>query len=473
MKKIIITFFSLLLLISISFAQESTDTEGVNITIYNQNFGLVKDKRFFDLDDGIKEIRFSDVASQIEPTSVYFKSLSFPNACQILEQNYEYDLVGSSKLLLKYIDQKITILSKDGKVYSGMLMSFDDANIIIQDPNDKSLVMVARQDNIKDISFKDLPEGLITKPTLMWMIENDKNARHLVEVSYLTRGITWLCDYVTVVDKDDKNIDLSGWVTINNQSGTGYKNAGLKLIAGDVHRATREPEMMMERDVVFAEKRKSDVGFQEKAFFEYHMYTLGRKTTVKNNQTKQISLLNAADIPVQKLFIYDPALDYGWYYYREGKSTKEQKVKVKLEIKNSKENNLGMPFPKGNVKVYKKDTDGALEFIGEDSIDHTPKDEKIRLYLGDAFDVLGERKRMDYREFGKTADETIEISLRNHKEEDIEVLVVEHLWRYTNWEMTQKTHDFTKKDAQTVEFKIPVPKDKEVKLTYTVHYWWY
>jgi hypothetical protein len=454
-------------LVTCAFAQD----EGVYLTIYNQNFALVKDRRSMDLEKGVSQVRFSDVASQIEPTSVHFKSLTASQSCEIQEQNYEYDLVSASKLLSKYIDKKIKILAEGGAVYEGILMSYDNDNIVLSNAQDKSLNMVSRKDSIRNIDFTSLPEGLITKPTLMWQIANDKPGRHLTEVSYLTQGISWSCDYVAVVDKNDKNIDLSGWVTIDNKSGTAYKNAGLKLIAGDVHRVQPQAQRI-ENFYDNGRAASEEKQFAEKSFFEYHMYTLQRKATVKDNQTKQISLLNAANVAVNKFFIYDPTTDYGWYSYRESQTTKEQKVKVKLEVVNSPKNNLGMPLPKGKIKVYKQDTDGQLEFVGEDAIDHTPKDEKIRLQLGDAFDVVAERKRMNFKQYGNTADETVEISLRNHKEEDIEVIVDEHLWRYMNWEITSKTHDFSKKDAQMAEFKIPVKKNSETKLTYTVHYWW-
>ncbi|MFH1655096.1 MAG: DUF4139 domain-containing protein [Candidatus Omnitrophota bacterium] len=469
MRRFILVFVAIFLLVSWTFAE--TKDEGVDLTIYNQNFGLVKDRRNLKIEKGVSQIRFQDVASRIEPTSVHFKSITSPESCVIQEQNYEYDLVNASKLLSKYIDEKIKILTEDGSTYEGILMSYDNDNIIISNPRDKSLNMISRKDNIKDISFTELPEGLITKPTLMWQIYNKKAGKHLTEVSYLTKGINWLCDYVVVADKDDKNIDLSGWVTIDNKSGTTYKDAGLKLIAGEVHRA-EEPSVHDKFGAMNMMREKAAPEFEEKAFFEYHMYTLQRRTTVKDNQTKQITLLTANDVPVKKLFIFDPAKDYGWYYYQEAKTTKEQKIKVKLEIENSKKNNLGMPLPKGKIKVYKKDVDGALEFIGEDAIDHTPKDEKIRLVLGEAFDVVGERTKTDYKDLHKAAEETYEISLRNHKDENIEVIVIEHLWRYSNWKILSTTHNFTKKDAQTIEFKVPVPKNGETKIIYTVHYWW-
>ena len=455
-------------LTSLVFAQGK---EGIELTIYNQNFGLVKDRRTLDLKKGISDIRFSDVAAQIEPTSVHFKSLTDPLGCVIQEQNYEYDLVSAGKLLTKYIDKKIKIITKDDKTYEGVLMSFDGENIVIAVAN--TLSMVCRKDNIREISFPELPEGLITKPTLMWQISNDKTGSHLTEVSYLTNGINWNADYVVVVDKDDKNIDLSGWVTIDNKSGATYKDASLKLIAGEVHRAKEEDRFITRNAMVMEEQKAAAPQFEEKAFFEYHMYTLQRKTTVKDNQTKQISLLSASNVPVKKLFIYDPVDYFGWYWYHyEDRTTKEQKIKVKIELNNSKQNNLGMPLPKGKIKVYKKDTDGSLQFIGEDKIDHTPKDEIIRLYLGDAFDVVGERKKTNYRQGNDWAEESFEISLRNHKDSDIEVNVLEHLWRYSNWKIIEKSMEFNKKDAQTIEFKVPVAKDSETKVTYTVRYWW-
>jgi hypothetical protein len=467
-KVILVLFIWLIVFTSFVFAQEK---EGIEITIYNQNFGLVKDRRMLNLNKGINDIRFSDVAAYIEPASVYFESLTDPGGCLIQEQNYEYDLVSADKLLSKYIDKKIKIITKDDKVYDGVLMSYDAQNIVISVNN--AISMVCRQDNIREISFPELPEGLITKPTLMWRISNTKAGGHLAEVSYLTQGINWSADYVAVIDKDDKNIDLSGWVTIDNKSGATYKDAGLKLIAGEVHRVREDREVRaMKLDMAKAVAEAPQ--FEEKAFFEYHMYTLQRKTTVKDNQTKQISLLSANNVPVKKLFIYDPVDYFGfyWYDYEDENSAKEQKIKVKLELANSKQNNLGLPLPKGKVKVYKMDSDGSLQFIGEDKINHTPKDEIIRLYIGEAFDVVGERKKTNYRQGNDWAEESFEISLRNHKETDIEVNVVEHMWRYANWKIIDKSQEFAKKDAQTIEFKVPVAKNSESKVSYTVKYWW-
>jgi len=464
MRNLVVFVFSFLFCFS-AFTQE------VELTVYNQNFALVKDQRSLDLKKGVNKVDFKDVASLIEPTSVHFVSLTAPDSCYILEQNYEYDLMSSDKLLSKYIDKNIKIVTKDAKTYEGVLSSFDAGNIVLSGEN--GLSMIVRPDNIAQISFDKTPEGLITKPTLVWEIENEKAGKHLTEVSYLTGGVNWLAEYVTVLDKDDKKISLDGWVSMNNVSGVSYKNAKLKLIAGDVRRVQPQFNMVRASKLEVAQEGKA-LQFQEKAFFEYHMYTLQRKATLKNNQIKQISLLSANNVPVKKLFVYDPVDYYGWnwYYYENDKTTKEQKVKVKIEITNSKQNNLGMPLPKGKVKVYKKDDDGSLQFVGEDQIDHTPKDETIKLYLGDAFDVVGERKKTNFREGDHWAEESFEISLRNHKESDIEVNVIEHMWRYSNWKVTNKSHEFTKKDAQTIEFKVPVVKNGETKVIYTVRYWW-
>lgn len=463
MKKLVLVILSLLFATSV-FAQGS-----VEVTIYNQNFALVKDQRYLEFDKGINKIEFKDVAALIEPTSVHFVSVTSPASCNILEQNYEYDLVNASKLLFKYIDKKIKVVTKEGDVYDGTLLSYDEGQLVIQTSN--GLAMIARPENIKQIAFDKLPEGLITKPTLIWLIESKNRGKQLTEVSYLTNGVNWYCEYVAVLDKDDKNLDLDGWVSIDNKCGATYEDAKLKLIAGEVKRAQDKLRYEAKGEVMLREAEAPQ--FEEKAFFEYHMYTLQRTTTLKDNQTKQVSLLNAAGVPIKKEFIFDPSKgQYHWWYYSDNKETLKEKIRVELEFVNSKNNNLGMPLPKGKVKVYKKDTDGSLQFIGEDAIDHTPKDEKLRLYVGDAFDIVGERTRKDFKTEYRTAYETFEIVLRNHKDEDVEVKVDEKLWRYTSWEIVKTSADYEKKDATTIEYLAKVPKNGEVKVTYTVKYWW-
>ena len=460
-----------------TFAAEPAE-EGIALTIYNQNFGVVREKRNVEVKEKIGAIRFTDVAAQIDGTSVQFKSLTDPSAT-VLEQNYEYDLVSADKLLGKYIDKQITVLTKDGSRYSGSLLSFDANQLVIRQYGDKGdLAMIQRGDNVKDIGFEALPGGLITKPTLVWKLATEKLGQQLIEVAYQTGGITWEADYNAVLNAKDTQLDLNGWVTVNNQSGATYKDAKLKLIAGDVRRVEQaRPVRMYAAKAVGA---TAEAGFEEKAFFEYHLYTLGRPTTVAQNQIKQIELLKSAGVPVKKVFLYDGRPGYRFYGglmtdANYGSEDSNKKVNVILELKNSKDNHMGMALPKGKVRLYKRDeADAALEFIGEDEIDHTPKDETIRLHIGDAFDVVGERKRTNFRvdTSGHVMTESFEIKIRNHKDEPVAVLVKEVLYRWSNWEITESNQKWTKYDANTIHFDVAVPKDGEQVITYTVRYTW-
>lgn len=464
MRTMFFLFIGLVFSVSVFAAEEK-----VELTVYNQNFALVKDQRYFDLKKGLNTIRFTDVAALIEPTSVHFVSLTAANSCSILEQNYEYDLMNSDKLLSKYIDKNIKIVTQDQRQLEGVLLSFDTNSLVIGSAD--GLHMVARPKNITQILFEKTPEGLITRPTLVWEIENSKDGRHLTEVSYLTQGINWYCEYVVVLDKTDKSIDLDGWVSIDNRSGASYKNAGLKLIAGEVKRA---PERQTDQ-VFYAMAEKSGRGapqFDEKSFFEYHIYSLARKTSLKDNQTKQISLLNASGISINKELIFDPSKGKMSYRYYSDEETIKENTRVELEFINSQANKLGIPLPQGKIKVYKKDDDGALQFVGEDAIEHTPRDEKIRLYIGDAFDVVGERTRKNFKTEFRTMTETYEIVLRNHKDADVTIKVVEKMWRYANWEILDATKKGDKTDASTMQFVVKIPKRGEEKITYTVRYSW-
>lgn len=427
----------------------------VSITIYQNNLGLIRDVRKMDLQAGTQEIRFVDVASLIDPTSVHFKSLTAPEQIAILEQNYEYDLVNAEKILQKYIDQVVQLFTKEGKVFEGKLLS-TGTNVVLE-KRDGGVQSVAMT-NIQNVDFPKLPAGLITRPTLVWYLSNEKAGNHTTETSYLTNGIGWHAEYVALVHKNETKLDLSAWVSINNQSGADYENAKLKLIAGDVHRIdTSPPRRHMYEEMAMA-KAADAPQFKEKAFFEYHLYTLQRLATIKNNQIKQLSLFPPAMSSVKKIYEY------------EG-SRNEKKINVKLELVNSETNGLGLPIPAGKVRVYKSDKDQSQVFLGEDQIDHTPKDEKIRLYVGDAFDVVGERKQSNYKQISDRArEETWQIKLRNHKKENIEVLIIERFWG--DWEIREASHTYTKKDANTVELLIPLKKDTETVITYTVLYRW-
>ncbi len=445
-----------------SLSTDKNDQTGVALTVYNINLGLVKDVRDISLDRGISELRFMDVASQIIPQSVFIRSLAEHDSLGVLEQNYEYDLLNYQKLLDKYVGKKVKLYSKNPytereEIVEATLLA-NNGGPIFQIGDEITYGYPGR------IIFPGVPDDLIPKPTLVWLLENDLHPQQKVEASYLTNGINWLADYVVTLNDSDDRAALSGWVTIDNKSGTTYTSAKLKLVAGDVNRVKDEFEYR-DRMMYAAKAAVSEEQFKEDEFFEYHIYTLQRESTIKNNQTKQISLVSAADIPVHKELVY-----YGAQYYyrnRHGEKISNQKVGVFVEIANKKQNNLGMPLPKGTVRVYKHDKEGSLQFVGEDRIDHTPKDEKVRVRLGDAFDVVGSRKQMSWEKVAYDTYETeFEISLRNHKKEDVIVRIIEPI--PGDWTMLRQSHRYTKTEAFTAVFEIPVPKDEEVKVRYKV-----
>ena len=436
----------------------------VAVTIYNQDLGLVKDVRELQFEKGKSIIKFTDVAAQIDPTSVHFKPVIPSDRVSILEQNYQYDLVSSTKILQKYVDEEIELFTRsagseaEGKSYKGRLLSYSNDNVTLQEAGGG--IRIVRLDEVRDLYFPTLPEGLITKPTLVWLLDSQVGGKRKAEVSYLTGGINWHAEYVAVVDQKDENLELGGWVSIDNRSGATYQEAKVKLIAGEVHRVREE-----RRPPRLAKAEMYDLAatgapqFEEKAFFEYHLYTLLRTATIKDNEIKQVSLFPSTDVQVRKIFTYDGA-------------KYDKKVRVELEFKNSEGAGLGMPLPQGKIRVYKEDVDKALEFVGEDRIGHTPKDEKVRVFLGNAFDVVGERQKIDFKKItDDVTDESYRIKLRNHKEEAVEVVVVEHLYGYTEWEIREASLPYEKKDASTIEFKVSLAPDEEVLLNYTVRYY--
>lgn len=448
------------------------------VTVYNQNLGLVKEVRRFDLKNGANRIEVVDVAAQIDPTSVHFKSLTAPDAVSVLEQDFKYDLVSQDKLLEKYLGSEVELVryGLDGTrkdSLKGTLLSNRGGRVL--KVGERIFVNPGGE-----FILPELPEGLLTKPTLVWNLKSSKAGEHQGEISYLTGGLSWNADYVLVVDKDDAKGDLNAWVTVSNNSGATYKDAKLKLVAGDVHRA---PQPHPRRNGMYLAKAAAamemDGGMVEKSFFEYHLYTLQRPTTLADNSSKQVEMASAAGVPVKKLFVYDGVQGVQWTdFYGEGildpgyGTSSGKKVSVFFELRNQKSEGLGLPLPKGRVRVYKKDDDGSLQLAGEDAIDHTPKDEKVRVKMGEAFDVVGERKRTNFQSGKRWAEESFEIKLRNHKESDVTVTVVEHLYRWSGWKVTDSSQKFEKKDAQTIEFAVPVKKDGEAVVTYTVRYSW-
>jgi len=448
-------------------------------------YAIVKQERQIDLPAGRSTIRFTDVASQIDPTTVSFVSLTDPADTRVLEQNYEFDLVSTAKLMERYLDREITVDQIQGdkiETFTGMLLS--TAGGLLLRSTDGGVQVINGYANVR---FPELPGGLITKPTLVWDVLTNKAGAHRTRVTYETKAITWWSDYnIIFTEGENANsglLDVGAWVSIVNQSGATYADAKLKLVAGDVHRAPEEamPQVGYAKRMAAMAEMDQAAGFEEKAFFEYHLYTLGRPTTLPDNSTKQIELFPAArNVPCEKVLVYyglgsrypmygSPMMD------RNFGVQSNKKVDIYLRFKNEQKFGMGMPLPSGKIRVSQRDpADDTLEFIGEDRIDHTPKDEEVLIKLGSAFDVVGERVQTDFKVDSRRdwMDETIEIKLRNHKVEPVNVIVKENLYRWTNWEITQSSHKYDKIDSRTIHFPVTIEKDGEVTITYTVHYSW-
>jgi hypothetical protein len=446
----------------------AAERSSVAVTVYNVDLALVREVRSLEVTRaGVATLRFMDVPSAINPRTVHLKSLSGPGALTILEQNYEYDLISPDKLMEKYVGREVEIVEQADdlttrtsratllSVHGGPVYRVGDRIVLGQTGK---------------VTLPDIPPDLVSRPTLVWTLSAPKPGRQTVEASYLTDRMNWSADYVAVVDADDRLADVTGWVTVENRSGAAFENATLKLVAGDVRRIAPPVsgiDVYKRAPVVMAAEAAPQ--FEQEAFFEYHLYTLDRPTTLKDNQTKQLSLFQAAGVPLTKrlLLVGQP------YFFRGQHGTLEQsrKVSVILEIKNEKAGGLGIPLPKGTVRVYKKDRAGAEQFIGEDAIDHTPKDETLRLKVGEAFDVVADRVQTEYRALSpRQSESAFRISIRNRKDEDVTVTVREPVGG--DWTLLESSHPGLKKDAGTLEFEVRVPKGQEVQLTYRVRVSW-
>jgi len=438
------------------------EREEVGITVYNQNFGLVREVRTVDLAAGRTALEFRDVSEQIEPQTVAIKGLG--GQLHVLEQNYRYDLLSPQKLLEKYVGKKVKIYrwnEHTGKddVYDAEVLSV--ANGTVMRVNGE-----ITYDFPGRIAFPEIPQNLIAKPTLVWLL--DSSGKQKVEVTYLTRNLGWSADYVLTINEADTGGDLVGWVTLNNTTGTTYENAKLKLVAGDVQRI-QDQTRYRAMEAPAATATGGSAGFREESFFEYHLYTLERPTNLLNAEQKQVTLLEAPGIKIDKKLIFFGAA----YYYRGnyGQVVSNQKVGVYLDIQNTEGNHMGMPLPKGTVRVYKADKSGSKQFIGEDAIDHTPRDEKIRIKMGEAFDVVGDRKQMSWKALGTcTSESEWQIDLRNHKDTATSVEVYEPVGG--DWEITQESMPHVKKDAHTFTFSPSIPGRGAVKITYRVRIKW-
>jgi hypothetical protein len=421
----------------------------VRITVYNDNLGLVTDRRPLDLSKGRFSLEIADVPAKIDPTSVHL--VPQEGDLEVLEQNFQYDLAGPDRILQRYVDQPVEAVLKEGELKTGTLLSYEGGSLVLR--GDDGGISLVQRDQVVDVRLPSLPEGLRTRPTLVWELQSSSGGRRPVELTYLTGGLSWHAEYVAVTNDDDSKISLSAWISLENTSGATYPDARLQLIAGDVHRV-QKPQL---RKMAFEGQAMAvapSAGFAEESFFEYHLYTLDRPTTIADRETKQVSLFPTTSAPVKKIYEYNGRID-------------PTKVRVVLEAENRKELGLGMPLPAGKVRTYKEDSRGDLQFIGEDQIDHTPKDEKIRLGIGNAFDVVGERKELSQtRVSDRVYEKQIEIRIRNHKEEAVQVVVDENL--YGDWTILRSSHEHTKKDAHTAEFQLDVGAGDEEVLTFTV-----
>jgi hypothetical protein len=447
-------------------------------------YAVVRQERDLDLTRGRNAVRFADVAALIDPTSVVFESLTDPKSTTVLEQNFQFDLVSTDKLMQKYIDRPVTIDQIRGQStesFSGTLLSTQGGVVLKRD--DGTVQILPHNAGVR---LPSLPGGLITRPTLVWDVNAAKPGTHRTRVSYQTQGLTWWADYnLTYSEGANANacqLDIGAWVSIVNQSGAGYSDAKLKLVAGDVNRVRADavyPASLAAKSVAREEKAN---GFAEKAFFEYHLYTLGRPTTLPDNSTKQIELFPVARrVPCEKVLVYYGIAPGQWRFFPSPQTDRNygtqgnRKVDVYLQFRNSEANNMGMPLPAGRMRVSKLDpADQTLEFVGEDAITHTPRNEKVLLQLGSAFDVVGERRQVDFRvdSAHNTMTEEIEVKLRNQKKERVVVQVKENMYRWANWEITRRSHDFQKEDARTIFFPITLAPGEEAVVRYTVRYTW-
>src|SRR5579863_785703 len=515
MKKLLglllgMTLFALLLVFNLKVchaapaaAQEKVKTDDDNataLTIYNQNFFVAREHVPLDLQTGVNQAEYAGIAAHLEPDSVILRD---PNghALQILEQNYRNDPVSPEMLLSLYEGKTIDFVvgrnadGSDVKVKGKVIRSgYASPSFINGYPQQASSQPIIEMNGVLQFGlpgqpvFPALGADSILKPTLNWLLQTETPGKFNAEISYVSGGMNWQSDYNVVVQDQPGSktdlLDMIGWITVRNFSGKTFEDARIKLMAGDVNKI-QEPTLagrayaatqMVEVDAASAPV------VREKAFDEFHLYTLQRPTTLRDAETKQVEFVRATAIHAQRLFIYDGAHTDQYAYYNQDQirqdvnygTASNPKVWVMEEFKNAEANHLGIPLPKGKLRFYRRDTDGHLEFVGENTIDHTPKDETIRVFTGNAFDVTGERKRTSYHVDSAQhwMDESFEIRVRNHKKEAVEVRAVEHLYRWTNWKLTEQSANSRKTDAQTIEFPVTIAPDGEQVITYTVHYSW-
>src|SRR6267154_1400616 len=499
MRKLLLLLFSLC---SLGSAQEKAVGENIPpaLTIYNQNFFVARERFSLDLKPGINRVEYAGIAAHLEPDSVILRDPA-GRALQILEQNYRNDPVSQELLLSLYEGKSIDfVIGQNGEkfqtvsgkiVRSGYVSSSSYAPGYPQPAFTQPIIEV---DGVLRFGlpgqplFPALSGDTVLKPTLSWLLQTNDPGKFDAEISYVAGGMSWQADYNLVISDNPKSktdlLDMVGWITMRNQSGKTFENANIKLMAGDVNKI--QPGTLANRAYAAAKMVSADEAMaptvREKSFDEFHLYSLARPTTLHDQETKQVEFVSSTGIHALRLYVYDGAQvqQYGYYnmeQIRQDQSYGTQsnpKVWVMEEFKNAEVNHLGIALPNGKLRFYRRDTDGHLEFVGENVIDHTPKDETIRIFTGNSFDVVGERKRTNIRvdSAHNWMDESFEIRVRNHKKESVTVRVVEHLYRWTNWKLTEQSQESHKTDAQTVEFPVTIAPDGEQIVTYTVHYSW-
>ena len=464
-----------LLLATAALAQTATtsteeDQKELAVTVYNSNVALVRDVRRIKLPSGTIDLRYMDIAASVNPATVHIVSLTAPKDLIVLEQDYEYDLLSPQKLLQKYVGKELTLVRMVSENNStkeipvkATLLAYNEGPV--WRVGDEIITGMGADRYI----FPSVPENLYSKPTLVWLLDNRHAGEHTVEASYLANQVNWNSDYVLTVAPDQKAADLNGWVTVVNNSGTAFKNAMLQLVAGELHRVQGVvggiPGGMKAMRAAEAAPQ-----FAEEGLSEYHLYTLERRTNIQNNESKQISLLASTGVSIEKVFEVNGQQFYYHNQQRPGQPLRDP-VNVRIKFKNSQANSLGIPLPAGTVRVYQGDSKGRVQFIGEDKIDHTPKDETLDLLIGNAFDIVAERKQTDFKSWGpRTYEMAFEVALRNHKTEPITVLVNEPIGG--DWTMIDSTFKYEKTAAFAARFTVPVAANGESILKYRVRVRW-
>jgi hypothetical protein len=442
------------------FAVANQPIENTQVTIYNNNLGLIKQTRTLELERGISEVRIEEVAAMIEPTSVHIIFVKNKDKVEVLEQNFLYDLVNSSKVFEKYIGETISYRLESGEEVTGILLSFDGSRLIIQLPD--SGIKIASTKTILDYEFPSLPEGLILKPTLQWLLDSEAKGTNKAEISYLTRGMGWHAEYVLVLEENETDFALSSWVSLNNNSGATYENAKMKLVAGEIHRAPPPVRLgVVQYQVELDEGMAKAKPFEERELFDYYLYDLQRPVTIKDKEIKQISLFDEVSGKGRKIYTFS----------NNAYSESDKPLEVSMKIVNSEKNNMGFPLPAGIVRVFKKDIDETLQLIGEDRISHTSKNDTLNINIGKAFDVKGKRVIKNREKPSKTSEDiTIEIIIHNRKDEEIEVEVNEFLSGI--WYIKNASHKFIKKSNSLLVFPLKIKPNETEKITYTFQRSW-